>query len=419
MITTIIAKPTKDCNADCQYCSSPPDHQGGWSFEQFKTMFDRLNPQLHEHATWIWHGGEPMLLSPEFYRKTAEYAWSIKPNLKFSMQSNLLLYTTNKWKGIFEDIFKGEISTSFDPDEMNRTIKGSTEAYSRQFYKKIQNVLDDGFRPLVIGTYTEETAHYGVKMYEKSLSYGEQAFSIRFNYRYPAGRVSGEGAAITPETYGNMLIDLYDRWIKELPPFLITPLDQMFKKIIDKSSSSCPWTRACGGKFVSILPNGDVYNCGEFSDLENPDHRFGNLLEGWVSTNKPKQIVNFHVRPKSKETFASEMMTTYPARLMARRRVNLPADCKTCRHFAECEGGCMRDAELFERGLGGKFYYCQSWKMVFARIKTSILNGEANGVLRKMGFTEDEMISTKEMVKADAENSGFFDFQNEIIRTRV
>lgn len=406
MIQVVIAKPTKDCNADCKYCSSPPDHQGGWSIEQFKTIFDRLSTNLADDALFIWHGGEPMLLGPEFYVKTAEYAKLIKPNIQFAMQTNLLLYKTRKWKSVFENVFDGQISSSFDPDEQNRTIKGKIEVYSKQFYKKIQEVMNDGFRPLVIGTYTEETAHFGMKMYEKSLSYGENAFSLRFNYRYPAGRVFGDGAAIKPETFGNMLIELYDRWIKELPSILITPLDDMFVKCIDTSISSCPWTRSCGGKYLSIEPNGDAYNCGEFADLQDPNHRYGNLLEGWIATKSSKQIVNFYKKPKSDGSFASELMVTEPAKLMSRRRFDLPQDCKTCRHFQECEGGCMRDAELFNRGLGGKFYYCKSWKMVFDRIKESIINGEADRVIAKMGFDVEE---SKRIVTSNAQQSGFID----------
>ncbi|WP_205961139.1 hypothetical protein [Psychromonas sp. SP041] len=406
MITVIIAKPTKDCNADCSYCSTPPDHEGGWSFEQFKVMFDRIHPQVSENATWIWHGGEPMLLGPDFYVKTAAYAKSIKPNLKFALQSNLLLYTTNKWKKVFEDVFGGEISTSYDPDAQNRTIKGSTEAYTRQFYKKMENVQRDGFRPLVIGTYTEETAHYALKMYETSKARGEQSFSLRYNYRYPAGRVKDAGPAIDPVTYGNMLNELYNKWMTDLPNFLITPLDQMFLKCFDTTTSFCPWTNSCGGKFISIDPNGDIYNCGEFGDLKNPDYRYGNLLEGWISTQKKKQIVNFHKKPSSEEKFGVEMMNTYPAKLMKRRKFDLPMSCKECRHYEECEGGCMRDAELYEQGLGGKFFYCQSWKMVFDRMKISILNGEADGIIKKMGFIPS---TVRKIVRSKAINNGFFD----------
>jgi hypothetical protein len=41
----------------------------------------------------------------------------------------------------------------------------------------------------------------------------------------------------------------------------------------------------------------------------------------------------------------------------------------------------MRDAELYGRGLGGKFYYCKSWMMVFDKIKSDIISGRADNFL--------------------------------------
>src|SRR5690606_23572734 len=156
---------------------------------------------------------------------------------------------------------------------------------------------------------------------------------------YPAGRNAGAGQAISPETYGRMLIELYDRWIRELPYFLITPLDQMFKLSTGiEPEGQCPWTRRCGGRFVSIEPNGDLYNCGEFADLSDSRYRFGNVFQGTTQTT---HVVNFHRRLPDSE-FAAAALSSPGARAMKRRVATLPFDCTTCRHFNECEGGCMR-----------------------------------------------------------------------------
>ncbi len=50
----------------------------------------------------------------------------------------------------------------------------------------------------------------------------------------------------------------------------------------------------------------------------------------------------------------------------------------------------MRDSLLFQNGLYGKFHYCKSWKKVLTRIKESILNGEAKGVLDKYGVNLED-----------------------------
>lgn len=399
MISTVILKPTKDCNADCSYCSAPPDHEKKWSVDDFKNIFDKLLPKLDPHATLIWHGGEPMLMGTDFFIETAAYAKSKVPTINFSMQTNLLLYT-KKWKPVFENIFKGSISTSYDADEKDRTINGNSEKYKNLFYKKISMVLEDGFKPLVIGTYTNETMPLAKEFYEKSKAFESGSFNIRFNYRFPAGRAANQAPLITPRLYGESLIELYNKWIVELPDFFITPLDQMFLKACNVNMDQCPWTRRCGGTFMAIEPNGDVYNCGEFADLGNLGYRYGNILEGWVPGGKKQDIVNL-VNIVSPEEFTKKMLAGKPVRKMRKRVFELPDDCLTCRHFKECEGGCMRDAELYERGLGGKFFYCESWKMVFDRIKESILSGEADGLLDKYGFDIEEK---KKYVKKEMEN---------------
>lgn len=410
MIYTVIAKPTKACNADCSYCSSPPDDESSWDINTFASVWDRISPQLADGAFWIWHGGEPMLLGPDFFRECEAYVRSKGSSINFSMQSNLLLYKSKRWKSVFQDIFKGSISSSFDPDEKSRTIQGSSEKYTRTFLDKIEEVINDGFRPLVIGTYSEETAPLAHTMYERSMAMGKRAFHLRFNYQYPAGRASESGALISPETYGNTLIQLYDRWIKDVPDFMITPLDQMISSVAGTDTARCPWTKECGGRFLEIEPNGDLYNCGDMADLGDPAYRFGNVISGTINKSKAaffddsnfdglvkfvghSDAVEHH--PVETSSYSRELMTTPAVLRMQRRSYDLPADCLTCRHFEECEGGCMRDAALFDRGLGGKFYYCSSWKMVFDRIKRSIISGEADSILKKMnidpGSTRDRI----------------------------
>lgn len=394
-ISVVIAKPTRFCNADCSYCSSPPIEEMGnskeakWDIEDFKKYFDKVYPHMIAGSFWIWHGGEPMLMTPEFYRQTYDYALSKMKEtgrvIYFSMQTNLLAYN-EKWYPIFSEIFGGSISSSFDADETQRTIKGNTETFSRVFKRSLNKVLEDGFRPMVIGVYTEETAPLMHKMYDWSLSLGENAFPVRFNYCHPTGRLESKGEAISPITYGKTLIELYDRWIKDVPNFTITPLDQMFKKVIGMDGEGhCPWTRKCGGRFVEIEPNGDVYNCADFADLGNK-YCFGNMNDN---------------------TTLEQMLATKPALQIRRRVTQVPTSCQTCEHFEDCEGGCMRDSVLYKHGLYGKFHYCQSWKMVFTRIKESILTGEADAMIIKYGFSVDQI---KNYVKQNIET--YFNFSN-------
>ncbi|KPC16911.1 radical SAM/SPASM domain-containing protein [Pseudomonas amygdali] len=381
MIGVVIAKPTKLCNADCSYCSSPPDGSKPWGEEQLVRIFSSLKGHLEPKALFLWHGGEPLLMGPDFYRKAHAIAKELTPEIEFAVQTNLLLYKTKQWKGVFEDIFGGACSTSYEPDEKQRTIKGDPVKYSRTFFRKLEEFQADGFNPLVIGTFTEETADLMHLMYDKSIERGDRSYHLRMNYCSPVGRESGSGLLIEPETYGRKLIEIYDRWIADVPGFVVTPLDLMLRKVLGQDLERCPWTRKCGGAFMGIMPNGDVYNCGEFSDLSD-DWRYGNILEGTYTPGR--QAINF-VRKAPVELIVPNLMASPAARTIKRRAVLQPLDCQSCRHFKECQGGCARDVVLYNQGIGGKFMYCRSWKMVFDRIKASILSGEADRMIEWFG----------------------------------
>ncbi len=369
-ISTVIIKPTKGCNADCSYCCAPPDGAPKWSISEFKEIFDALEPRLHPTATLIWHGGEPMTLGTEFYREALSYARERHRGIRFSMQSNMLAYN-HRWREVFKDVFQGSVSTSWDPDELCRTVKGSKELYSRLYHSKMSQILDDGWRPKVISTFTEQTMSLAHEVYDRALSSARdgKVYDIRINYRYPAGRVADEGPSVLPATYGRVLLEIYNRWITDTPDFLVTPLDQMFKKVVGEELARCPWAKGCTGRIIGLEPNLDVYNCGEFADLGDPEFRFGNLLKDGIDA----------------------CLTSPAARKLAMRQFRHPESCKSCVHFDDCEAGCMRDSALFGRGIYGKFFYCESWQEVFSRIKESILSGEADAALAKFGHDPDRM----------------------------
>lgn len=371
MLNVIIAKPTKACNARCTYCAAAATTENNaknkWSIDDFKLYFDKLVDYIHpeQYCLWLWHGGEPMLLGPDFYEEAHDYAKSKRPNLTMSMQSNILDYSTEKWLPTINRCFKGYVSTSFDPDMTGRVYKGSVENYTKRFFDKLQTLLDDGLNTFIIGCYTNEMVKKDLhmRMYELAQGYGEQAFGLRFNFRYPAGRAKGEGDFISPEVYGKMLVDLYDRWIAEGPRFSIVPITQILEKVVC-GGSRCPWTRHCGGAIIGLEPDGSIWNCASFADIEDKRFMFGNL----------------------KTQDFKEIMSSPAARQIRRRVAILPDDCLKCKNLDVCEGGCARDSILF----GGKIYektkYCQSWMMLIDRIKKSVQSGEATYMIKRYGF---------------------------------
>ena len=174
----------------------------------FKTIFRNLQDCFLLRLILSGMVESPCLWKPQFYEDAWEHVIQHMPDARFSMQTNILGYDRKRWFNVLSNICAGRVSTSFDPDEKFRTYKGDTALYSRIFYDRLSKMLNDGFNPLVIGTYSEDTIHMADMMYDKSLDGGQdRCFDIRFNYRYPAGRDDGNGEQITPKSYGEALID--------------------------------------------------------------------------------------------------------------------------------------------------------------------------------------------------------------------
>ncbi|MCK5506245.1 MAG: hypothetical protein KAJ10_13855, partial [Thermodesulfovibrionia bacterium] len=73
-MATLILKATEKCNSNCYYCDVVHKKNTGtsMSLETLETVFIRINEFLKaepdERIEILWHGGEPLLLGPEYFR---------------------------------------------------------------------------------------------------------------------------------------------------------------------------------------------------------------------------------------------------------------------------------------------------------------------------------------------------------------
>ncbi|GGF92639.1 radical SAM protein [Cysteiniphilum litorale] len=375
-IFVVIAKPTKACNADCSYCSAIPYDKEKWTVEKFMHIWDTLKPGLNQQVQWIWHGGEPLLMSPEFYTSCYEYAKLTHPNVRFEMQSNITLYKSSRWKDTIEKVFNGCVSTSFEYGGM-RTIFGDAAKFEKVFKWKLKIIIDDGFSTGIIGTYSDRNIDQAVKMYDLAISHDIKAPSIRINYMRPQGRVKDHGVLMSEHKYTQTLLALWDRWVNDAPAFDVIPLaDFLYSVLGVHKSYKCPYTRSCGGRFLSVEPNGDLYNCAVSSDTRNKDFSFGNVFDLIVDNKRVPQ-----------DAFIQHLNEAQALRVIKSRRYQVHLDCVKCPHFRECQGGCPSDSMLFDGSISSKFYYCETWKALLTKVKEDLAQGKLDRLLKKRGLS--------------------------------
>ena len=159
----------------------------------------------------------------------------------------------------------------------------------------------------------------------------------------PLGEERGQSKyGVTPFEYGQFLIQLFDLWYgdfrKRKAPYI-----RQFYNYLQIMTGHCP--EACDqtghcGKQIVVEADGSVYPC-DFYVLDQ--YYLGNFNENRISDieNRRKEI-GFIERSR-----------------------NISEDCKKCKFYFICRGGCQRNREILGESQKYKNYFCQSYQMFF------------------------------------------------------
>ena len=103
-MATVIFKPTEACNSRCVYCDvvrKKPRAPATMPLETLELFFRRINEYLleqdREQMQILWHGGEPLLLGPDYFRRAIEFqnrrCPATRGRIQHTLQSNLTLFS--------------------------------------------------------------------------------------------------------------------------------------------------------------------------------------------------------------------------------------------------------------------------------------------------------------------------------------
>lgn len=147
-----------------------------------------------------------------------------------------------------------------------------------------------------------------------------------------------EDYSLKPDAYGKFLCGLFDCWYRDWKSgnyVSIRTFDDYLRILMRMSPSTCAASGACGSYLV-VEGDGSLYPC-DFYVLD--EWRIGNITE-------------MNVR---------EALTSPASARFVREGAQRPEDCRTCRYFPICRGGCRRDWTEPRRN-----YYCTSFQTFFA-----------------------------------------------------
>lgn len=362
MAPALLIKPISDgCNLRCEYCfyrgtppyevstSDPSLSSRRMSLEVLEKLTEAYLGLSPEVATFVWQGGEPLLMGIDFFRKALEFQEKYRlPGQKVSnsVQTNGLLLT-EEWASFLKDNnFLVGISLDgprkyHDKYRHDARHRGSFDGV----VEAIKLLEDHGVEFNVLCVVNS----YNVKEPWQIYSYFRK-HGFRFLQFIPCAErdeIRGEQGGVAsfsadPMEYGKFLYVTFEQWAKDLftsRPMSIRYFDNLVDLLAGYGSELCMLQEACPIQIV-VEHNGDAYPCDYFV---SEDWRLGNMM------NTPLQ----------------ELLDGQRAKAFRERSILRNPDCLACRWRELCQGGCPKYRALTTGDPLAKDYFCESFRYFF------------------------------------------------------
>lgn len=352
MMNVLIKPASGLCNMRCKYCFYADEmenrSQASYGVMNEKTLENVVKKTLayaEGNCTFAFQGGEPTLAGIDYFRTFLEMEkrYNYK-NVKvdYTLQTNGY-HLNEEWCDLFA---KNHFLIGLSVDG----VKATHDAY-----RKDAAGQDTYFRILdaarllkeknvdfnILTVVNRRTAAKIRRIYEQ---YRKQGFSWQQYIACldPIGKKQGQQEySLTPEAYGQFMIDLFDLWEMDLEagkqPY-IRQFENYIGILMGQMPESCEQRGICGVQNV-VEADGSVYPC-DFYVLD--EYRLGNLNEDDFDT----------IEQRREETG------------FIQSSVHHTEECRQCPYFAVCRGGCRRHREQ-PGTVKGQNYFCKSYKMFF------------------------------------------------------
>lgn len=320
MITAYL-KPTNFCNVGCAHCYLPESvraNKDKMSEETLHTVMKFLKEMQvrgrHDSAFLLWHGGEPLILSPSYFDMAGRVIDQYFPeNQRIeAVQTSLIPYRRDHAR-IVKERWRGEIGSSMDFN--SRLIKGSAEEYQKLWMSKVDMAREDGILILPGITPNKKDCTQADYIFKWFLDRDFWFWNID---RY--SNVSGDLPDFsTNREHAQFLIDLFDLGVKTFEKTGQTPYIKPIAAGIGGILYDLPgdrWGGTCQSDFIVINPDGRLNNC---PDKDSFEESYGNIFEG---------VNSFIGSPLRKKWIRIQQ---------AGHRID---ECSTCENATWCKSGC-------------------------------------------------------------------------------
>jgi len=356
------------CNLNCNYCYylDKAEIYGGrepkMSIEMLETCIRKyIEANEVEEVCFNWHGGEPLLMGIDFYRKALEFEEKYRGNktVHNTIQTNGTLIT-DEWAEFFKaNGFLVGISVDGPSAIHDRYRKDKAgKATLEKVVSGVEKLYKAGADYNTMTTVNKESEGHGLEVYNFMKSLGSrymQFMPVVEHIIYRAARPcivdpSTEGAKIAPWSvsaigYGKFINEIFDWWVKhDVGSYFVNLFDATLAGWVGEQPGSCVYAETCGGNSI-IEHNGDIYCCDHFV---YPGYKLGNIAT---------------------DNLAEMMDSSAQTAFGINKRNTLPSSCLRCKWFKACHGECPKHRfNRTESGETGLNALCDGFKIFFSHV---------------------------------------------------
>ena len=362
------------CNLDCHYCyyldkaEIYHGRQPKMSLEMLETITEQyIQANDVPEVTFNWHGGEPLVMGLDFYRKAVEFQQKYASGkiIHNTIQTNGTLIT-HEWAAFFREhnfLVGISIDGPADIHDKFRKDKGGQPTFDKVM-QGLTILRQRGVEFNTMTTINKASEGRGVEVYQFLKSIGSrymQFMPVVEHVKYPVapdGRTlkkarpyivdpNEPGAqlarwSVSSQGFGKFMCDIFDYWVRhDVGCCFVNLFDAALAGHCGAQPGSCAYAATCGGNTV-VEHNGDVYPCDHFV--------YSKYLIGNVNDVPLREMATSH----QQQRFGLE------------KRNGLPSKCFTCKYGHLCHGEYPKHRfNRTENGDAGLSALCGGYYMFY------------------------------------------------------
>ncbi|WP_165953152.1 radical SAM protein [Pedobacter changchengzhani] len=325
----LVIKLTKLCNLRCKYCYEYPYLGDKRKIEltDIEKMFQNILPSVVEHSIskveFVFHGGEPFLLSASYYRSIFEMQQRIfgQAGILFQnvVQTNLINLKPEHVQLIKDDVISG-VGVSIDLFGEER-VNQSGKSMDHRTLANMDILAKENIFVSVISVLSGKTAPFYKEMF---------AFFDKCNTTWrllPIDLTGYEGQhddnLLTAVKLVKILKDLFDQWIQSESAIKFEPINEYMDiaiSFLNSNETLHKFSKETDDSLFIINTNGQVF-CE--ADAYNDLFAYGNIF-----------------------TTPFSALLSSSARKRAIERANLITGsvCNDCMYYGHCSGFRMAES---------------------------------------------------------------------------